>query len=277
MNTKPYHIFCPLLLGTCLALLALAFTPLAQPVHEVQSDGAIVLHFQSLPQVRLKRVPAGTFTMGVPAKSSEAQGDEMPAHTVDISAFNLMRTEVSQEFWMAVMNDNPSYHVGDDLPVENVSWNDAQEFIARLNQHPEMQSEKLRVRLPSEAEWEYVASGAANGLSMTRYAGSNDPDAVAWYAQNSDGQTHPVGQLQDIAPGFYDLSGNVAEWVADRYCEYSSHPQRNPLVNQGPSVFVYRGGSFRDNSKDLRVTARFADTATYRADNLGFRLVYESR
>ena len=145
----------------------------------------------------------------------------------------------------------------------------------KVSQHPDIQSFNYHFRLPSEAEWEYVATGASQGLPFQRFAGSDNAQIVAWFATNSDGLTHEVGQLQDVAPGIYDLSGNVAEWVQDRYCEYSSKEQKNPVVTSGPSVFVYRGGSFRSSENKLRVTARNADTASYRSPDLGFRLVIE--
>lgn len=274
-QTKFYGPLVPLCLGIIFALIALAFSRPNRSVQEVYSDGSISLAFQSLPEIRVKNIPAGKFMMGASAADRLAIGNELPAHNVQLKEFILSRYEVTQELWEAVMNNNPSSHVGPKFPVENVTWNDCQEFIARLNQHPDMQSSNLRVRLPSEAEWEYVATGADQGLPFQRFAGSDNAQIVAWFAANSGGQTHEVGQLQDIAPGIYDLSGNVAEWVQDRYCEYSSKEQNNPVVTSGPSVFVYRGGSFRSSENRLRVTARNADTASYRSPDLGFRLVFE--
>lgn len=274
-HTKFYYPLVPLCLGIIFALIALAFSRPNRSVQEVYSDGSISLSFQSLPEIKAKKIPAGEYMMGASATDRLAIGNEFPAHHVHIKAFNLSRYEVTQELWEAVMNSNPSSHVGPKFPVENVSWNDCQEFIARLNQHPDIQSFNYHFRLPSEAEWEYVASGASQGLPFQRFAGSDNAQIVAWFATNSDGLTHEVGQLQDVAPGIYDLSGNVSEWVQDRYCEYSSKEQKNPVVTSGPSVFVYRGGSFRSSENKLRVTARNADTASYRSPDLGFRLVIE--
>jgi formylglycine-generating enzyme required for sulfatase activity len=124
------------------------------------------------------------------------------------------------------MGSNPSHFKGNNLPVENVSWNDVQEFIRKLNQ----QTGK-RYRLPTEAEWEYAARGGSQG-SSTKYAGSNSIGDVAWYDGNSGNKTQPVGQKRPNELGLYDMSGNVWEWCADWYGPYSSASQTNP---QGPS------------------------------------------
>ena len=125
-------------------------------------------------------VQGGTFTMGATEEQgSDACDNEKPAHKVTVSNFCMGETEVTQELWQAVMGNNPSYHNGIDLPVENVSWDDCQEFISRLN--------KLTgrtFRLPTEAEWEYAAR-EGNKSGGYKYAGSNDPDEVAWYGYTS--------------------------------------------------------------------------------------------
>jgi formylglycine-generating enzyme required for sulfatase activity len=130
-------------------------------------------------------------------------------------------TEVTQAEYRKVMGKNPSHFSGcDDCPVEQVSWNKANEY-----------AKKVGKRLPTEAEWEYAARGG-NKSKGYRYSGSNGIDAVGWYDDNSSGKTHPVAQKQPNELGLYDMSGNVWEWCSDWYGSYSSSPQNNP---QGPN------------------------------------------
>src|SRR4029434_679147 len=147
-------------------------------------------------------VPAGEFLMG----SADGADDERPVHTVRISQpFYLGQYAVTQAQLQAVMESNPSQFTGDpNRPVEQVSWEDVQEFIRRLH----AREGGAAYRLPTEAEWEY----AARAGSTTAYCFGDDPRQLreyAWYSENSGGQTHPVGQLKPSAWGLYDMHGNV--------------------------------------------------------------------
>ena len=137
------------------------------------------------------------------------------------------------------MGSNPSRYTGDDnLPVEQVSWKDVQEFIQKLNALT-----GKTYRLPTEAEWEYAARGG-NQSQGYKYAGSNTVGDVAWHYGNSDHKTHPVGQKQPNELGLYDMSGNVWEWCQDWYGDYSSSAQTNPTGPSSGSYRVLRGGSW---------------------------------
>lgn len=166
--------------------------------------------------------------------------------------YELGKYEITQGQWRAVMGHNPSGFsgCGDSCPVEQVSWNDAQEFIKKLNARTGKQ-----YRLPTEAEWEYACYGG----SKAEYCGGSHPDAVEWYDGNSGKQTHPVGQKQANGYGLYDMSGNVWEWVND--CYDSSCAKR-----------ILRGGSWSSGKGFSKAAERFRIEPTYRSNVGGFRL-----
>jgi formylglycine-generating enzyme required for sulfatase activity len=183
-------------------------------------------------------IPAGEFLMG-----SNEYGGGRP-HTVRISQpFYLGQYEVTQGQWQAIMGNNPSKFQGDPtLPVERVSWEDVQEFIRRLN----AQEGSSKYRLPTEAEWEY----AARAGTTTAYSFGDDPDRLgdyAWFRDNSDGKTHPVGQKAPNPWQLYDMHGNVWEWVQDLGAPYAAGAAVDPAGpswNWGSLSRVYRGGSW---------------------------------
>lgn len=226
------------------------------------------------------RIPAGEFQMG----SAAGETDEQPVHRVRISRdFEIGRFEVTQAQWETVMLDphakagavrttpegvpvgsNPSHFKGAALPVESVSWDDVQVFLARLNGR----DREHEYRLPTEAEWEYACGGEAGSLA-----------ARAWYKENSADRTQPVGGKQTDARGLYDTFGNVAEWVHDWYSRdyYAESPATDPQGPASGSYRVYRGGSWLDPAKYCRVTARNFEFPVSRLHNVGFRVVRTAR
>ena len=214
-------------------------------------------------------VEGGTFTMGATAEqASDAYSDEKPTHQVTLSSYYIGKTEVTQELWQAVMGSNPSGFSGANLPVEKVSWEDCQIFIAILN---ELTGKYFR--LPTEAEWEYAARGGSKSQGY-KYSGSNTVDDVAWYPSNSSSKTHPVATKAPNELGIYDMSGNVLEWCSDWYSSsyYSSSSQYNPTGPASGSRRVYRGGSWGSSARLCRVSYRDYNGPSYRFYNLGLRL-----
>ncbi len=213
-------------------------------------------------------VKGGRFKMGATAEQGkDAYKDEKPVHSVTVSDFYIGKYEVTQAQWEAVMGKNPSYFKGDNHPVENVSWNDVQKFIKKLNAKT-----GKRYRLPTEAEWEYAARGGDQSKGY-KYSGSNDIGSVAWYTNNSGKQTHPVGQKQPNELGLYDMSGNVYEWCSDWYGRYSSGLQTNPTGPAKGSDRVLRGASWNILAWCCRVSDRSHISPSGRGSYYGFRLV----
>lgn len=211
-------------------------------------------------------VAGGTFKMGATSEQGRDAWDyEKPAHRVTLSSYYIGKYEVTQAEWKAVMGSNPSYFKGDNLPVEDVSWDDCQTFIRKLNA---LTGRKFR--LPTEAEWEFAARGGTNSRGY-KYSGSNTLNSVAWCGGYSGGKTHPVGQKSPNELGLYDMSGNVYEWCQDWYGGYSSSSQTNPVGSNSGSVRVRRGGSWYNDSWGCRVSNRYYNTPSFRGI-LGLRL-----
>ena len=223
------------------------------------------------------KVKAGIFTMG----STLEQGDdcfdiETPSHQVTLTKdYYMGKYPVTQAQWVRVMDSNYSYHKNcNNCPVERVNWKDIQDFLMKLNAELKKSNSdtKQAYRLPTEAEWEYAARGGAKSKGY-KYAGSDNIDAVAWYRDNSEGKTHPVGQKQPNELGLYDMSGNVWEWCADWYGDYTSIAKTDPKDHLYASQDrVYRGGSWGRASTNCRVAFRNYTPPGYRINTLGFRL-----
>lgn len=209
------------------------------------------------------RVAGGTFQMG----SNNSDLDERPVHPVTLSSYSIGETEVTQALWTAVMGSNPSNFKGNNLPVEQVSWNDCQTFIRKLN---DLTGENFR--LPTEAEWEFAARGG-NRSRGYKYSGSDNPGDVAWYTVNSGDKTHTVKSKSPNELGIYDMSGNVWEWCSDWKGSYSSSSATNPKGPSTGSHRVYRGGSWRSHARICRVAYRNIDTPSFMFNYLGLRLV----
>jgi formylglycine-generating enzyme required for sulfatase activity len=222
--------------------------------------------------IEMVAVQGGTFTMGGTAEQGDDYYEsEKPPHRVTVSDYYIGKYEVTQVQWMAVMGSNPSFFEGDNLPVEEVSWDDVQQFITKLN----TMTGKL-YRLPTEAEWEYAARGG-NRSKGYKYGGSNTVGNVAWYAENSGCTTHPVGKKSPNELGIYDMSGNVMEWCNDWYGAYDSNSQTDPKGPVSGSYRVIRGGSWSSYARLTRVSYRSNSTSVDRNSNLGFRLAFSSK
>jgi eukaryotic-like serine/threonine-protein kinase len=197
--------------------------------------------------IQMKMIPTGSFIMGA---EKGCFIHEKPKHQVTITKpFLLGIYPVTQVQYSKIMGINPSFFKGSDRPVDQVSWNDAQEFCKRLSQ-----KEGAKYRLPSEAEWEYAARA---GTSTVYYWGDEIDGGVAWYDRNSERQTHAVGLKKPNAWGLFDMLGNVFEWCEDWHGAYPSDPQVDP---QGPingEVRVLRGGSWYDNGPFISITVTF--------------------
>ena len=251
-------------------------------------------------------VKGGTFLMGCTKEQGEdCKSDEKPAHKVTLTGFYICRYETTQLLWQSVMGSNPSYFKGNNLPVESVNWNDVQRFIQELN----VKTDK-KYRLPTEAEWEYVARGGSKSKGY-KYSGGNNVDDVAWYGESVyDKKTHPVGTKRPNELAVYDMSGNVREWVNDFYEAeyYSSSEQTNPpgplsssycerigcvgldfpggsnknytdcyRRNCDVSIRVVRGGDILCSPEYLRVSVRDYCNQDYESGHpdLGFRLAHD--
>ena len=213
-------------------------------------------------------VEGGSFDMGATSEQgSDAYDWEKPVHRVTLSGYYIGKCEVTQELWEAVMGSNPSYFKGAQNPVEQVSWNDCQEFISRLNSLT-----GRTFRLPTEAEWEYAARGG-NKSRHFKYSGSDNIGNVAWYWDNSGYETHAVGTKSPNELGIYDMSGNVWEWCSDWYGDYSAGAQTNPQGPSSGSYRVLRGGSWSNNARDCRVSYRSSNGPNYGIKIFGLRLV----
>jgi len=223
-------------------------------------------------------VQGGTFTMGcTPEQGSDCDKNEKPAHQVTLSSFYIGKYEVTQAQWKAVMGKNPSKFIGDNFPVEQVSWNDVQKFISKLNTQTGKQ-----YRLPTEAEWEFACRGGMQSAHY-KYSGSNDVNEVAWYKENSGKKTHPVGTKLPNELGIYDMSGNVWEWCQDVYESYLPSAQHNPSTPELGISMVKRGGSYSDEVRLVRMSKRdwgwrgkgLLDGGNW-SSNLGFRIACSS-
>ena len=213
------------------------------------------------------RVEGGTFRMGATSEQGgDAERDEKPVHSVKLNTFYIGKTEVTQALWQAVMGSNPSHFKGADLPVENVTWYDCQNFIQKLKS---LTGQKFR--LPTEAEWEFACRGG-NKSRGYKYSGSNNLGSVAWYNGNSGGKTRPVGTKAPNELGIYDMSGNVWEWCNDWYADYTANSQTHPTGPQSGSLRVCRGGGWDNYAGSRRSSNRSNSSPTNRSSSLGLRL-----
>ncbi|MBQ0128400.1 MAG: SUMF1/EgtB/PvdO family nonheme iron enzyme [bacterium] len=239
----------------------------------------------------MNKVEGGSFMMGAAADDSDAKDWEKPRHRVTLDGYYIGETEVTQELWEAVMNDNPSQFKGKQNPVEQVSYDDCLTFVQKLNDKT-----GKKFRLPTEAEWEFAARGGIHSKQY-KYAGSDNIDDVAWYWRNSGDdyigwdycndslnsleknhhcQTHPVKRKQPNELGLYDMTGNVIEWCSDWYERYSGEEMYNPCGPDSNSIDkpmkVRRGGYYLQSAGSSRNTYRMYVSPKGRHEWLGFRL-----
>jgi formylglycine-generating enzyme required for sulfatase activity len=210
-------------------------------------------------------LPGGTFLMGSP-EDEDGRTNQERQHDVKLSPFLIAKHEVNQAEWKRIVATNPSRHAGDDLPVDQVSWNDCHEFCR-----------KTGLRLPTEAQWEYACRGGSPGPS----SGPGRLDDVAWYRDSSGLRPHPVGQKAANGFGLQDMLGNVWEWCLDGYDEaFYSTPEAtklDPVQDEGSGDRVLRGGSWFQWPAACRCASRHHWTPSAGNEDVGFRLVFNLR
>lgn len=241
-----------------LVLFAFSFPYLhAQVGFEVNANG---INFKMI------KVNGGAFNQG--CNDEEAFYDwEKGAHKVTLSSYYIGETEVTQALWQAVMGSNPSTIKNDNFPMIDVSWNEIQTFIGKLNSMT-----GYEFRLPTEAEWEFAARGGQKGNRQS-YSGSNNIDEVGWYSGNSMDKPHEVKQKKPNGLGLYDMTGNVWEFCSDWFGDFDTAPKTNP---QGPiegGLRVLKGGSWFVDAGMNNLNRRFFDAPDHKSPCNGFRLV----
>ena len=260
------------LIGGAVALIALAaaavLSVISRKDESERATADLTVALSDDVKLELVKVEAGTFTMGARDGGNAALGEK--EHRVTLTRdFYIGKTEVTQAQYQAVMGYNPSHHKGDDLPVEQVDWNDAMKFCEKLNQMGKA-PEGWKFTLPTEAQWEYAARGG-NKSRGYKYSGSGDLDEVAWYRANSRYGTRPVAQKKANELGLYDMSGNVKEWCRDWYeSGYAGDPEF--LVGNSGSYRIHRGGYYLSEDRECRLACRSFNDPEYRFSDLGFRL-----
>jgi uncharacterized protein (TIGR02996 family) len=224
--------------------------------------------------MKLAWVPAGTFLMGSPT-SEEGRGHDEGRHQVTLTEGLWVAVHpVTQACWRAVMGNKPSYHQGDDLPVDAVSWDDCQQFLGQLSEQ-----DGNTYRLPTEAEWEFACRA---GTTTPFYFGKTISTEEANYSGNFPygkaekglcrGKTTPVGTCPANAFGLHDMHGNVDEWCFDRHADYPQENANNPQGPQEGERRVVRGGSFNYRARHVRSATRNMYRPTSRSHFVGFRV-----
>lgn len=233
------------------------------------------------------RIPAGSFTMGtsepqiadLTAKGlwSRLNNCESPAHRVTITrGFFISKCEITQKQWKTAMGKNPSAFQGDDLPVESVSWEDAQKFISKLQERSGGE-----YRLPTEAEWEYCARAGGSGIfglgSKTEPITMEKLSDYAWFTANSENKTHEVGKKTPNAWGLCDMLGNVWEWCQDWHqCGfYAAGPENDPRCDKAGTERVFRGGAWGLEPQHARAAMRGGNLPEFKSQFVGLRVVRE--
>ena len=245
--------------------------------------------FENTLGMRFIRIPAGEFVMGtedldsaimeIPDPEKNALADEAPAHTVVISKpFYIAQTEVTQQQWLQVMENKPGpdkFWQREDwrtLPVVSINWFMAQRFVEELNR----MDEKFQYRLPTEAEWEYVAKDGVNALRPVEI---DELEDYTWFINNSKDRPQPVASRKPNSFGVYDMMGNAWEWVADWYAPdaYTKEKRTDPAGPDEGRARVRRGGSYHCPLHLTRPGYRSANPPGTRYEVIGFRVIAEPR
>ena len=213
--------------------------------------------------------PPGSFTMGSPVSEDGRDTDEVQHKVTLTKGFWIGETEVTQALWREVLGANPAHHKGDDLPVEQVTWNDCQRFLRKLNTRPEVRDAKLAFSLPTEAQWEYACRSGTAGP----FAGEGFLDDMGWCNSNSGGSSHPVARQAPNEWGIYDMHGNVWEWCSDWFGDYPKTGQSDPTGPSSGVLRVARGGSWIHPARSCRAAFREWYAPGDRDASLGLRLV----
>lgn len=221
----------------------------------------------------------------VPGTGAEpyAFGDPSQDTSVTVQDFFIAVVPCTQALWMHILDSNPSLHRGPDLPVENISWDQLTErggFLQRLNESEfaasliEQVGRPLKLRLPSETEWEYAARGGPHWRDDYRFSGGNDIEAVAWYDRRHGDHSQPVAQKAPNQLGIYDMSGNVWEWCHDTYTPDESRipADGSPYLGPGDDR-VLRGGCFHNWAIHCTVAKRYEIARNFHDGCIGVRLV----
>ena len=216
-------------------------------------------------------VKGGSFTMG--SNDIYSFSDEQPTHTVSLSDYYIAKVTITQKQWTTIMGkENPlwsdSYGKGDNFPANFISFEQAKQFVSRLNTYS-----GLQFRLPTEAEWEYAACGGKQYNDYIYiYSGSDIVSTVAWYRDNANGIMHPVATLAHNDLGLYDMSGNVWEWCSDWYGSYATNSVTDPVGPTSGTKRVVRGGSFSYEARYSRCKTRNCLPETNQSFAVGLRL-----
>ena len=253
-----------------------AFTFHLSPFTLKAQDSVAVVDLPEGQRLEMVWVEGGTFTMGSNSARGVSHNYEAtrPEHRVTVDGFFIGRLEVTQGVWKAVMGENPSKFTGSDsLPVEQVRWVDAQQFVTLLSQMT-----GRRFRLPTEAEWEYAARGGVKAKAGQPFAGCarGQLERHAWFCINSERCTHKVGLLTPNELGLFDMSGNVAEWCSDWMENYTDEEQTNPRGPRVGSSRVLRGGHYNSVSAACAVYDRSWYIPTATSEYYGLRVVMEN-
>ncbi len=273
----------PILLAAVVALSAAACvrtpctcpesTAADEPVADAAALAATADYVDPATGIGFVLVKGGTFQMG--DTHGDGSPSERPVHPVTVSDFYISQTEVTQRQWTRITNYNPSHFRGPHLPVDQVSWNDIQEWLAKLNKKT-----GRRYRLPTEAEWEYAAR---SGGKDEKWSGTSNPKEIGdyvWYRENSNDRSHPVATKKPNGLGIYDMSGSQWEWVHDRYdFPFPAEHQVNPT---GPEQSLkndyrtYKGGAWDYVPLIVRTTMRSGKEPSYKRRWISFRIAMDT-